>query len=66
MKNNARSRTITVSPDGKGLVSQALERWRAPQAVHDLGKIVADLAVALALGGNSASQVKAVVPLACH
>ena len=24
-------------------LSQALERWRAPRAVHDLGKIIADL-----------------------
>ena len=32
--------------------SQALERWRAPRAVHDPGKIIADLAVAVALGGG--------------
>lgn len=35
---------------GRGL-SAALEPWRAPRAVHDPGKIVADLAAALALGG---------------
>ena len=61
MKNNARSTKITVSADGRGLVSQAgavllwetlrvtglgrglsaaLERWRAPRAVHDPGKII--------------------------
>src|SRR5262249_44766483 len=78
VKNNARSRTITVSPDGKGLVSQAgavllwetmrvtglgrglsegLARWRAPRAVHDPGKIVADLAAAVALGGNCLADV---------
>jgi hypothetical protein len=33
-------------------LSQALERWRLPRSVHDLGKIVADLAVAVALGGD--------------
>ena len=29
----------------------ALGRWRAPQAVHDPGKIIADLAVAVAMHG---------------
>ncbi|MEV6986519.1 IS1380 family transposase [Sphaerisporangium sp. NPDC051017] len=33
-------------------LSQALERWRAPRAIHDPGKIVADLALTLALGGD--------------
>jgi Transposase DDE domain group 1 len=33
-------------------LSQALERWRLPRSVHDPGKIVADLAVAVALGGD--------------
>jgi hypothetical protein len=31
-------------------LSAALERWRPPRAVHDPGKVVTDLAVALALG----------------
>lgn len=74
MKNNARGPRVTVSADGRGLVSQAgavllwetmrvtglardlsagLARWRAPRAVHDPGKIVADLAAALALGGTA-------------
>jgi hypothetical protein len=30
---------------------EALTPWRMPRAVHDPGKIVADLAAALALGG---------------
>ena len=30
----------------------ALARWRAPRAVHDPGKILADLVVTLALGGD--------------
>jgi hypothetical protein len=78
VKNNARSSRVTVSSDGKGLVSQAgavlvwetmrvtglgrglsqaLERWRAPRAVHDPGKIVVDLAAALALGGDCLADI---------
>jgi hypothetical protein len=73
VKNSARTARVTVSSDGKGMVSQAgavllwetlrvtglgrnlsrgLSRWRAPRAVHDPGKIVADLAAAVALGGD--------------
>ena len=33
-------------------LSVALERWRKPRAVHDPGKIVLDLAVMLAAGGD--------------
>ncbi len=36
---------------GRGL-SAALERWRAPRTVHDPGKIIADLAASVALGGD--------------
>jgi hypothetical protein len=36
---------------GEGL-SGELARWRAPRAVHDPGKILTDLAMALALGGD--------------
>jgi Transposase DDE domain group 1 len=78
VKNSARSIRVSVSADGKGLVSQAgavllwetlrvtglgrglsaaLERWRAPRAVHDPGKIVADLAAALALGGDCLADI---------
>ena len=78
MKNNARDSRLTVSSDGRGLVSQAgavllwetmrvtglgrglsegLARWRAPRAVHDPGKIVADLAAALALGGDCMADI---------
>jgi hypothetical protein len=78
MQNSARSSKVTVSADGRGLVSQAgavllwetlrvtglgrglsaaLERWRAPRAVHDPGKIVADLAAALALGGDCLADI---------
>jgi hypothetical protein len=33
-------------------VAAALARWRPPRAVHDPGKIIADLVVTLALGGD--------------
>ena len=35
----------------------ALERWRAPRAVHGPGKMVADLAVVLALGGDCLADI---------
>src|ERR1700733_10676125 len=78
VKNSARGTRVTVSADGRGLVSQAgavllwetmrvtglgrglsanLARWRAPRAVHDPGKIVADLAAAVALGGDCLADI---------
>jgi hypothetical protein len=39
------------------VLSQGLSRWRAPRAVHDPGKIVADLAAALALGGDCPADI---------
>lgn len=33
-------------------LSKALARWRLLLAIHDPGKVVADLAVTLALGGD--------------
>jgi hypothetical protein len=78
VNNTARRPKITVSADGKGLVSQAgglllaealrvtglgrglaagLAGWRAPRAVHDPGKIVSDLVVTLALGGDCLADV---------
>jgi hypothetical protein len=41
---------------GRGL-SAGLARWRAPRAVHDPGKILTDLAMALALGGDCLADV---------
>ncbi|HUR08562.1 MAG TPA: IS1380 family transposase [Nonomuraea sp.] len=38
-------------------LSTVLGRWRAPTAVHDPGKIVCDLAVALALGGDCLADI---------
>jgi hypothetical protein len=43
--------TMRVTGLGRGL-SDGFARWRAPRAVHDPGKIVADLAAAVALGGD--------------
>jgi hypothetical protein len=38
-------------------LSAALERWRPQRALHRPGKIIADLAVALALGGDCLADV---------
>jgi hypothetical protein len=38
-------------------LSAGLTRWRAPRAVHDPGKIMADLAIALGLGGDCLADV---------
>jgi hypothetical protein len=48
--------TARVSGLGEGLAG-GLARWRAPRAVHDPGKILTDLAVALALGGDCLADV---------
>ena len=48
--------TLRVSGLDRGL-SVGLEGWRRPGAVHDPGKIVADLAVALALGGDCLADI---------
>jgi hypothetical protein len=78
VQNTARRPKITVSADGKGVVSQAgtlllaeaarvtglgqglsggLARWRASRAVHDPGKILTDLVMAVALGGDCLADV---------
>ena len=45
--------TRTVNATGLGgVLSAGLARWRKPFAVHDPGKIITDLAVSLALGGD--------------
>lgn len=38
-------------------LSQALGGWRRPVARHDPGKVVLDLAVALALGGDCLADI---------
>ena len=53
---------LTRTLAGTGLdrgPSAALERWRAPRAVPDPGKIIADLAVTLALGGDCPGRYRA-------
>jgi hypothetical protein len=48
--------TMRVTGLARGL-SQGLSRWRAPRAVHDPGKVVADLAAAAALGGDCLADI---------
>jgi hypothetical protein len=50
------TRTLAVTGLGAGLCG-GLERWRAPRAVHDPGKIIGDLAVMLALGGDCLADI---------
>lgn len=38
-------------------LSDRLGLWRAPRAVHDPGKVVLDLAVAIAAGGDGAADI---------
>src|SRR5947209_5426743 len=45
------AQALRVTGLDRGLAA-ALERWRAPRAAHDPGKIVADMAVTVALGGD--------------
>jgi hypothetical protein len=57
--------TARITGLGAGL-SAGLARWRPPRAVHDPGKTVLDLAVALALGGDclaDAAMLRAVPEL---
>jgi hypothetical protein len=48
--------SLRVTGLSRGL-SSALARWRAPRAVHDPGKILTDLAMAVALGGDCLADV---------
>jgi hypothetical protein len=48
--------TMRVTGLARGL-SENLARWWAPQAVHDPGKIVRDLAAALALSGDCLADI---------
>jgi Transposase DDE domain group 1 len=48
--------TMRVTGLGRDL-SESLARWRAPRAVHDPGKVVADLAAAVALGGDCLADI---------
>jgi hypothetical protein len=48
--------TMRVTGLGRGL-SQNLAPWRAPRAAHDPGKVIADLAAAVALGGDCLADI---------
>jgi hypothetical protein len=48
--------TMRVTGLTRGL-SVNLARWRAPRAVHDPGKVIADLAAAVALGGDCLADI---------
>jgi hypothetical protein len=48
--------TLRATGLDRGL-SAALERWRPGRAVHDPGKVVTDLVVALALGGDCLADI---------
>jgi hypothetical protein len=50
------TRTLRVTGLDRGL-DTALERWRPARAVHSPGKIMTDLAVAVALGGDCLADV---------
>ncbi len=47
---------LRVTGLGQGLCG-GLARWRAPRAVHDPGKILTDLVMTLALGGDCLADV---------
>jgi hypothetical protein len=53
--------TLRVTGLDQGL-SRALQRWRPSRAVHDPGKIMCDLAVMLALGGDCLSDIAVLRP----
>jgi hypothetical protein len=48
--------TMRVTGLGRGL-TENLGQWRAPRAVHDPGKVIADLAAAVALGGDCLADI---------
>jgi hypothetical protein len=48
--------TVRVAGLDRAL-STALARWRKPMAIHDPAKVITDLAVALALGGDCLADV---------
>lgn len=50
---------IRVAGLDRGL-SAALARWRSPRAQHDPGKVLLDLATAVALGGDCLADIAAV------
>ena len=59
------TRTVTVTGSGAGL-SKALSPWRKPLAVHDPGKVICDLAVALGWGGGCLADIAIPAPPEVH
>jgi hypothetical protein len=52
--------TTTVTKTGlHQALSAALSRWRRPTAIHDPGKMICDLAITLALGGDCLADIAA-------
>jgi len=50
--------TETIAASGLGRqLSAALSRWRKPLAIHDPAKVITDLAVTLALGGDCMADI---------
>lgn len=47
-------------------ISAALAPWRRPRAVHDPGKILLDVALAVALGGDCLADASAPAPAPCE
>jgi hypothetical protein len=63
MVSHAAGSLLVATARGAGLsreLSARLGPWRRPWAIHDPGKIVLDLAVAVALGGDCAADVAVV------
>ncbi len=56
MKSNGLYPAVRVAGLDRAL-SQALQPWRRPNARHDPGKIVTDLALVLAVGGDCLADV---------
>ena len=51
--------TRSAPPGWTRLLSTALGRWRKPTAVHDPAKILLDVAVSLAVGGDCLADIAA-------
>ncbi|MDA0636620.1 transposase, partial [Nonomuraea sp. MCN248] len=50
------TRTLAITGLNRAL-SHELERWRPSRAVHDPGKVIADLALTVALGGDCLADI---------
>ncbi|UXA15102.1 IS1380 family transposase (plasmid) [Mycobacterium sp. SMC-8] len=53
------ARTLHVSGLEKAM-SEVLKRWRAPRTLHDPAKVLTDVAIAVALGGDCAADIAVV------